>query len=117
MKLLRDQPSDSDGPVFREPWEAQAFSLVLALHEQGAFSWDEWASALNQAIEKAQRAGDPDTGATYYQHWLSALETLSVEKGLSAPAEMQTRKEAWKQAYLATPHGKPIELEAADENG
>ena len=29
-------PRDADGPVFREPWEAQAFAMTLALHERGA---------------------------------------------------------------------------------
>ena len=107
---LPKQPQENGEPVFREPWEAQAFSLVIALHQQGVFSWDEWATTLSATIAEAQRAGDPDTGENYYQHWLAALERLSIEKGLSVAAEMQDRKEAWKQAYLATPHGQPIEL-------
>ena len=32
-------PIGSDGPVFCEPWEAQAFSIVLALQQQGIFTW------------------------------------------------------------------------------
>jgi nitrile hydratase accessory protein len=51
-----------DGPMFREPWEAQAFALVLSLHERGVFSWTEWATALGDEIKNAQAAGDPDTG-------------------------------------------------------
>jgi len=113
MKTFPGQPIEQDEPVFREPWEAQAFGLVIALHGQGAFSWDEWATALSESIRAAQEAGDPDTGETYYQHWLAALEKLTVSKGLSAPEEMAARKESWKQAYLATPHGQPIELKPA----
>ena len=73
-------PRDSDGPVFREPWEAQAFAMALALHERGVFTWAEWAAALAAEIKRAQAAGDPDTGETYYTHWLNTLEKLVAEK-------------------------------------
>src|SRR5262249_55507963 len=63
-----DVPRDDHGPVFREPWEAQAFALALSLHERGVFSWTEWAATLGDEIRKAQAAGDPDTGETYYHH-------------------------------------------------
>ncbi|HKG01270.1 MAG TPA: nitrile hydratase accessory protein, partial [Xanthobacteraceae bacterium] len=69
-------PRDSDGPVFREPWEAQAFAMALALHERGLFTWPEWAAMLSAEIKRAQQAGDPDTGETYYHHWLNALERI-----------------------------------------
>jgi nitrile hydratase accessory protein len=75
-------PRDADGPVFREPWEAQAFAMALALHDRGVFTWPEWAAALSLEISQAQAAGDPDTGETYYQHWLKALERLVAEKGV-----------------------------------
>src|ERR1035437_3302709 len=74
-------PRDADGPVFREPWEAQAFAMTLALHERGLFTWGEWAAALAAEIKRAQGAGDPDTGETYYSHWLAALEQQGAEKG------------------------------------
>jgi nitrile hydratase accessory protein len=66
-------PRDADGPVFAEPWEAQAFALAVALNERGLFTWPEWAEALGREIERARAAGDPDTGATYYRNWLAAL--------------------------------------------
>src|SRR4051795_11097493 len=78
-------PRDADGPVFREPWEAQAFAMTLALHERGLFTWEEWAAALASAIKRAQAAGDPDTGETYYRHWLAALERLVGEKEIATP--------------------------------
>ncbi len=74
-------PRDADGPVFREPWEAQAFAMTLALHERGVFSWSEWAAALAAEIKRAQAAGDPDTGETYYLHWLNTLEKTGGRKG------------------------------------
>src|SRR5438270_381254 len=76
-------PRDAHGPVFREPWEAQAFAMTLALHERGLFTWPEWAAALSAEIKRAQAAGDPDTGETYYRHWLNALERLVAEKGVT----------------------------------
>src|SRR5471032_3145824 len=76
-------PRDNEGPVFREPWEAEAFAMTLALHERGVFTWGEWAAALAAEIKRAQGAGDPDTGETYYSHWLAALEILVAEKGVT----------------------------------
>ena len=98
---------------FDAPWQAQAFAVVLSLHESGAFTWQEWAETLSGEIEKAQALGDPDLGDTYYLHWLNALETISREKGLAGAAEMTERAEAWRRAYLATPHGKPVLLDNA----
>ena len=77
-------PRDEQGPVFREPWEAQAFAMALALQQRGVFTWSEWAAALGEEIKRAQRAGDPDTGETYYRHWLATLERLVAEKGVAS---------------------------------
>jgi nitrile hydratase accessory protein len=103
-------PHDDEGPVFREPWEAQAFAVAVRLSEAGCFTWNEWAAALSEDIKAAQERGDPDLGDTYYQHWLNALERLCAQKRLVAASEMERRKEEWRQAYLATPHGRPVEL-------
>jgi len=107
-------PRDADGPVFREPWEAQAFAMTLALHERGLFSWKEWAETLGQEIKRAQAAGDPDTGETYYLHWLAALERLVAEKGVTSGETLTRTKHAWEYACERTPHGKPIELQESD---
>jgi nitrile hydratase accessory protein len=103
-------PRDAEGPVFREPWEAQAFAMAIALHERGFFTWSEWAAALAAEIKAAQAAGDPDTGETYYQHWLAALEKLADAKALADRDELATRRDQWDRAARATPHGQPIEL-------
>src|SRR5262249_42110328 len=76
-------PCDAEGPVFREPWEAQAFAMALALHERGLFTWNEWAATLGEEIKRAQALGDPDTGETYYRHWLNTLERLVATKGVT----------------------------------
>jgi nitrile hydratase accessory protein len=107
-------PRDAEGPVFREPWEAQAFALAVALHERGVFSWGEWAAALGAEIKRAQAAGDPDSGETYYLHWLAALERLVAEKGVTSADVLHRTRDAWEHACERTPHGKPIELTEAD---
>jgi nitrile hydratase accessory protein len=107
-------PRDDDGPVFREPWEAQAFAMALTLHERGLFSWKEWAATLADEIKRAQAKGDPDTGETYYLHWLATLERLVGEKGVASPATLRRYHEAWDHAADRTPHGSPIELRPED---
>ncbi len=109
---LAGQPRDDEGPVFKEPWEAQAFALALKLHEAGHFTWAEWTEALSGEIKAAQARGDPDLGDTYYQHWLAALERLAAEKGLVPAGTLAARKAAWRQAFLDTPHGQPVALGA-----
>jgi nitrile hydratase accessory protein len=101
------------GPVFAEPWQAQAFALAVKLSEQGHFTWKEWAAALADELTAAADRGEPDDGSHYYQHWLAALERLVTAKGLTDRAEMLERKEAWADAYRHTPHGKPVELRAS----
>ena len=107
-------PHDAEGPVFREPWEAQAFAMTLALHERGVFTWTEWATALSAEIKRAQSAGDPDTGETYYLHWLAALEKLVAEKDVTTSDVLHRTRDAWEHACERTPHGKPIVLQPGD---
>ena len=107
-------PRDANGPVFRAPWEAYAFAMALALHEKGLFAWTEWSAMLGEEIKKAQAAGDPDTGETYYHHWLATLERMVAEKGATSAQALAEHYEAWERATHRTPHGKPIELKAED---
>jgi nitrile hydratase accessory protein len=107
-------PCGSDGPVFRAPWEAQAFAIALVLHERGLFTWPEWAAILADEIKGAQARGDPDLGDTYYRHWLAALERLAAEKGAVEPAILARTCAAWRRAAARTPHGAPVALAAED---
>ena len=107
-------PRDGHGPVFREPWEAQAFSMALALHQRGVFTWPEWAATLAGEIKRAQAAGDPDTGETYYRHWLATLERLVADKGIASQDTLARYRDAWDRAADRTTHGKPIELSLDD---
>jgi nitrile hydratase accessory protein len=107
-------PRDHDGPVFAEPWQAHAFAMTLTLHERGVFTWSEWAAALADEIKRAQAAGDPDTGETYYSHWLATLERIVADKKLTTPDALDRTRHAWDHAADRTPHGQPIELRPDD---
>ena len=107
-------PRNSEGPVFKEPWEAQSFALAVSLNQRGLFTWKEWAATLGEEIKKAQAAGDPDTGETYYLHWLATLERIVAEKGLTDPRTLARTRDSWEHACERTPHGIPIELKPGD---
>jgi nitrile hydratase accessory protein len=107
-------PRDTQGPVFRAPWEAQAFALAVALQARGLFTWAEWAQALGAEIKHAQMAGDPDTGDTYYRHWLAALERIVAQKGVATRDMLARTRDAWDHAADRTPHGEPIKLTPQD---
>jgi nitrile hydratase accessory protein len=111
---LPGQPHDDRGPVFREPWEAEAFAMALALYERGLFTWSEWSGALAAQIRRAQATGDADLGDTYYRQWLTTLEGLVADKGASSVEELSRYRSAWHHAADRTPHGQPIELAATD---
>ena len=133
-------PRDEHGHVFNEPWEAQAFALAVCLSDAACFSWTEWTASLGQEIQAAMREEEsgrrgegekdspssspslplshsppPVSRSSYYLHWLSALEQLCVKKGLVSGTDLHRRKEEWRQSYLHTAHGQPIELLAADK--
>jgi nitrile hydratase accessory protein len=105
LSLLPKLPCNEEGPVFAEPWQAQAFALAVELSKAGHFTWTEWAAALAEELARQE-----DDGSRYYEFWLSALEKLVLRKGLESEKSLRQRKEAWADAYRHTPHGKPIEL-------
>jgi len=108
--LAEGLPRDGDGPVFAEPWQAQAFALAVRLSESGFFTWHEWADELGAALRAAGVREPSDDGSHYYDHWLLALERLCVAKGLTTAAALHEREKAWAEAYRRTPHGRPVEL-------
>lgn len=117
LDAIPSLPRDEEGPVFREPWEAQVFSMTLMLHQQGHFTWKEWTECLGAEITAAQKRGEPDLGDTYYLHWLAALEKIVAKKGLVASDNLLRRKGEWDAAARATPHGQPIVLGPGGREG
>jgi len=107
-------PRDEDGAVFAAPWQAQAFAMALTLQQRGIFTWAEWAEMLGAARAHAATNGAPDTGNTYYDDWLAALELMVTSKGLVGAAALHRTRDAWHRAAERTPHGKPIELSTED---
>lgn len=105
-------PRDEGGPVFAEPWQAQAFAMAVQLSAAGHFTWTEWTTALGAQLQAAVGRGEPDDGSRYFEHWLAALEQLVAEKKLTDLTALRERKAAWADAYRHTPHGHPIELGA-----
>ena len=113
-------PADHKGPVFAEPWHAQAFAMAVSLHAAGVFSWTDWAETLSQKIasdpeNSAEPALNTDTNPTdwnerYYQHWLAALEHLLTARGVADQDQITAMADAWRAAYLRTPHGEPVSL-------
>ena len=113
LTALPALPLDADGPVFDEPWQAQAFAMAVELSQAGAFTWREWADALGAEIAAA---GPDDGGERYYEHWLAALEKLVDAKGVTQPGERHARRDAWENAARTTPHGEAIALSRASED-
>lgn len=111
LGLLPALPREEAGsPVFKAPWEAQAFAMTLSLHAAGTFTWREWAAALTAELAAAAARGEPDDGTHYYEHWLAALEKLIAEKNVVPALEMERRVNDWDAAARATPHGQPVVL-------
>ena len=105
-------PRDAEGPVFAEPWQAQAFAMAVQLSAEGHFTWTEWTTALGAQLQAAADRGEPDDGSRYFEHWLAALEHLVAEKQLTDLTALRARKAAWADAYRHTPHGQSVELGA-----
>jgi len=87
-------PRDDNGPVFSEPWQAQAFAVVVELTEAGTITREEWADRLGAVFKEAEARGEYDTGLRYYDHWLTALERVVVEKDLAGWEDLSKEGEA-----------------------
>jgi nitrile hydratase accessory protein len=112
LMALPRLPRDEAGPVFAEPWQAQAFALAVKLSELGHFTWSEWAAALADELKTDAARGEADDGSRYYHCWLAALEHLVVSKRLSSREALSEKRQAWAEAYRHTPHGMPVELKS-----
>jgi len=104
-----------NAPAFREPWQAKAFAFVVLLHRAGHFTWDDWVQTLAEEISASPQCADEDAELAYHRQFLTALEKIVATRRLTTAEKMQARKLAWRRAYLATPHGCPVDLAAAGD--
>jgi nitrile hydratase accessory protein len=116
LQALPKLPRDAEGPHFAKPWQAQVFALAVNLSRAGRFSWTEWAATLGDVLSETAARGEPDDGSHYWRDWLTALERLIVAHGLSSTGELDSRAEAWREAYRVTPHGQPVVLPPVEAN-
>lgn len=111
--LLPREPLDG-APTFTVPWHAEVLGIANVLMQSGMYMATEWATTLGAEMRPLTEAGEPDTDETYYRAVLAALEHLVAEKSPSTGGSLVERVGAWRRAYLNTPHGQPVMLEAAD---
>lgn len=109
LQAVASIPRDADGPVFPTPWAARAFAIAVALHEQGLFSWSEWAETLAASIARGDEADGSDPEA-YWRAWLSALEAILRRADVADGGDLLRLQDAWRRAAERTPHGEPVEL-------
>ena len=100
-------------PTFDEAWQAQSLAIADTLVDAGVVTATRWAEALGSELKSAARAGAADDTDTYYLAVLGAVEKLLRQIEIIGREELDARVDAWRQAYLSTPHGKPVELQAA----
>jgi nitrile hydratase accessory protein len=83
-------PRRNGEPVFNEPWESRIFGAAVALCERGLFDWDEFRDRLIAEIGSADAhvSDSAQPPPAYYEHFLSALERLLVDKGICAGEEI-----------------------------
>ena len=101
--------------AFDAPWHAEVFALAVHLNEGDYIDWPEWAGRFgeNLAAAKTVKIGvgeGLDGSDDYYQIWLQTLIELMQEKGLVDAKMLASIKAQWREAYLTTPHGKPVLL-------
>lgn len=104
-------PCRADSALFAEPWQAEVLAIAYTLSSRGVFSPGRWSATLGAELRRREAEGAADTMATYYEAALAALEALIADAGIGA-GTLDARVEAWRAAYLATPHGQPVELGA-----
>jgi nitrile hydratase accessory protein len=103
--------------VFDEPWQAQALGLAFSLAERGVYSSAEWSQTLGAEHRRLLEGGAADTPQSYYEAVVKALERLLREKGPLSIDMLEDRVSNWRKAYQNTPHGQPVNLEAAHHGG
>lgn len=111
-EALKPLASVDGEAAFDEPWQAEALAIADTLVHNGMFSAVSWSRALGEALRKAEASGASDDQQTYYQCVLTALEGLIAQHSEIDRPAMAAKRGDWEQAYLSTPHGQPVKLDA-----
>jgi nitrile hydratase accessory protein len=90
----RALPVCADGDmVFKEPWEAKAFAIVVTLSRNGCFAWPEWVDCFSRHVAEATKVEAAGGRAkTYYEQWADAAEELLVSKGVTSYEQLFARR-------------------------
>ncbi len=97
-------------PIFDESWQAEALAIADNLVRQNMFSAAQWSAALGKFLKKAESESQPDNSLTYYNAVLAALEELVSNHSQVQVFDLINKRKDWEDAYLSTPHGKPVVL-------
>src|SRR5262245_41024669 len=92
---------EANEPVFHQPWERIAFGVVAALSGQRVVNVDAFRHAIER-MDPAHYLASP-----YYEHWLTALATLLIEKDICTRADLDAR------AGGRVPLSQPLRVTAA----
>lgn len=80
---------------FTQPWELRSFAIAVAAHEAGQFEWSEFQGSLIAAIGRWEAdRGHTDEPWNYYEHWVTALESVLVRHGALSSEGLQDRTKA-----------------------
>ena len=112
--LVCDLPGGEQS--FDQPWELRAFAMAVAAYHSGKYEWSEFQLSLIKSIKQWEdgSAGEP---WSYYEHWLTALETVLADNGVLSGASLDDRT----RAVLAVPsnanhheaHREPVAVSPA----
>jgi len=121
--LVSRLPSGDGERSFDHPWELRAFALAVAAYDTGHYDWSEFQLSLIESIRQWESsrddpdADDLDAHWSYYDHWLTALETVLADHGAISPDHLDDRT----RQVLATPrdahhqhaHREPVAIDPA----
>ena len=101
---------------FDQPWEVRAFAMAVAAYHAGQYEWSEFQLSLIDSIRRWEADGGTEPWS-YYEHWLTALETVLAGSGALSDAALDDRT----KAVLATPrntghheaHREPVAIDPA----
>jgi len=114
--LVATLPGGAGGHSFDQPWEVRAFAMAVAAYHAGQYEWSEFQLSLIDSIRRWEAEGGTEPWS-YYEHWLTALETVLAGSGALSDAALDDRT----KAVLTTPrntghheaHREPVAIDPA----